>query len=163
MAVSEQEGFRKFYLNSDDTTNSLLPINLDGQDQWLGGEAVTTVGASWVPTIRLDTFLNQMAIDHVDYLKIDAQGHDLEVVRSLGERIKDIKKVKLEATISAVPQYKGSNNNLTEVMSFMEGQGFVLDASDGQTYGQEMNLTFRRESAAAGAPVEVLSANGARG
>jgi hypothetical protein len=87
-----------------------------------------------------------MAIRAVDYLKIDAQGHDMEVVRSLGSRMKDVKRVKLEVTISAVPQYDESNNNLTEVMSLMESHGFVLEASDGQTFGQEMNLTFCRRA-----------------
>ena len=41
----------------------------------------------------------------MDYLKIDAQGFDLEVVKSLGKYLHSVKKIKLEAKAADVPGF----------------------------------------------------------
>jgi FkbM family methyltransferase len=37
-----------------------------------------------VPTIRLDTYIESMGIDHIDFIKIDTEGYEFEVIDSLG-------------------------------------------------------------------------------
>ena len=143
MGVSDREGFRPFYLNSDDATSSLLPFSPEGLRTWRGGEELQTTDVVSVPTIRLDTFLLQMKIEKLKYLKVDAQGHDLEVIRSLGERIQDVERVQLEVNIAPVPQYEGSHSR-REVVEYMESRGFELVGSRRQSLDQELNLTFLR-------------------
>ncbi len=143
MAVSESDGTADFYINAYDASSSLLHLDPVGVGKWVGGENLKEVEKVTVPTIRLDTFMNSAKIKQVDYLKIDAQGADLAVVKSAGDRITDIIKVKLEVTITPVQCYTGAATK-DEIMDYMTSKGFKLTATERQTYDQEENLTFER-------------------
>lgn len=41
-----------------------------------------------VPTVRLDTYIKRNGIQHIDLLKIDVEGHELGVLRGLGEYLR---------------------------------------------------------------------------
>ena len=101
------------------------------------------VKALVVPTIRLDTFLDLMEIPEVHFLKIDAQGADLAVIRSLGSRIKHVGKISLEVQINPVPLYAGGSQK-EEVQEYMSAAGFSLQTCEKQSYDQEENLTYLR-------------------
>src|SRR5712692_6055121 len=81
-AVSETDGASEFHLNSLHESSSLLPFNPERLSQWIGGEELRTERIVTVPTMRLDTFMNQAGIPRVDFLKIDTQGADLAVLKS---------------------------------------------------------------------------------
>lgn len=50
-----------------------------------------------VETIRLEEFLNSILPgDKVDYIKIDIEGHELDALNGMGERIKDISLIQFE-------------------------------------------------------------------
>lgn len=144
MAVSEKDGGADFYINRDDAASSLLPFDPEGLKQWKGGELLNIERKVTVPTIRLDTFMNLAQIKHVDFLKIDAQGADLSVVKSAGERIKDIDKILLEIITTPVQLYVG-NPSEAETVDYLNKQGFKLvETEKEQTYDQFENLTFIR-------------------
>jgi len=145
MAVSDRDGFREFHLNSNDRTSSLLPLDHNAMQGWRGVSNLHTVQRLTVPTIRLDTFLSAMRIESVEYLKIDAQGHDLEVIRSLGNRIRDVAELRVEACAAAQPMYSGAHNSVNNIIAFMQGQGFELSENSPETLGQEANLAFRQQ------------------
>ncbi|MEX0270519.1 FkbM family methyltransferase [Leptolyngbyaceae cyanobacterium UHCC 1019] len=111
--------------------------------KWIGGEDIQVEATTTVPTIRLDTFLNQMQIDEIDYLKIDAQGSDFDVVLSLGDRLRDCRKVKLEVAITPIQLYSGAATK-TEVINYFTQHDFVLIRIDKQSHEQEENFTFVR-------------------
>ena len=117
MAVTETDGFREFHINSNPRTSSLLPLDEVGLKKWRGADGLRTVRRSVVPTVRLDTFMDALGIKSVDYLKIDAQGHDLEVVRSLGDRFCDVSEIRLEACAADHPMYAGAHNGVEEVLA----------------------------------------------
>jgi FkbM family methyltransferase len=146
MAVSEDDGSAPFYLNRFDASSSLLPFVPEGLAQWAGGEVLHVEATPTVPTIRLDTFLNQTGIEKVAYLKVDAQGADLAVVRSLGERLKDVEQINLEVQITPIPLYRGGSQK-AEVVEFLTNAGFELIGVEEQSLGQEENLTFLRHNA----------------
>ena len=56
---------------------------------WRNVAGLKTMESIMVPTIRLDTFMELMQLERIDYLKIDTQGADFMVVKSLGTRILD--------------------------------------------------------------------------
>ncbi len=101
------------------------------------------VGGAIFPTVRLDTFMHFMNIQSVDYLKVDAQGNDLSVVRSAGDRIKDIKKVRMEVQVTDLPVYEGAGTK-DEMLAYMAENGFQLVEAEQQSHGQEQNLLFCR-------------------
>jgi FkbM family methyltransferase len=143
VAIAEKDGSAQLYLNAYEQSSSLLPADDAGVKQWVTEQHFEVLGAVTVPTMRLDTFMNRAGIDRVDYLKIDAQGLDLEVVRSAGERLKDVAKVQLEATTVSYRQYEGTPEK-SAIVDYMKSKGFRLTGEEIQSHGQEANLTFLR-------------------
>jgi FkbM family methyltransferase len=148
MAVAETDGCAEFNITAAPASSSLLPIDDANASQWVGGKGISVVSRTIVPTIRLDTFMNLAGIQTVDYLKIDAQGADLAVVKSLGERLKDLRKIYMEVSVTPFPVYHGSASK-NEVVEFLSARGFKLVAVESQSDGQEENLTFENRAAGA--------------
>lgn len=138
-AIALYDGEAVFHLNNNDSTSSLLLNNPDGK--WIGGEDIEKIGEVRVQTMRLDTFLNRHGIQKVDWLKVDAQGADLDVVESAGERLSDVSCVTMEVTVGITEQYVGSTRKEAAV-SFMKRNAFALVRAESQTHDQEENLTF---------------------
>src|SRR6266851_5302710 len=90
--------------------------------------------------LQLNTFMNEAGIESVDYLKNDAQGLDLEVVKSAGDRLRHVAKVQLEATTVSYRQYEGAPGK-SEIIEYMESKRFRLAGEEVQSHGQEANLT----------------------
>lgn len=143
VAIALQDGTAELKLTALDAASSLLDMNERVAANWIGGAgALAIVNRQIVHTMRLDTFMNRMGIEHVHFLKVDTQGADLEVVRSAGERLADIDRIQLEVT-KGDQLYKGAAR-AEEVLSFMADHGFKLVEREDQTFGQEENLTFAR-------------------
>lgn len=142
-AIADKDGSANFHINSFEMGSSLLPLNEEGLKTWVGLASLEVEAVMTVPTIRLDTLMNLLGIRHVDFLKVDTQGADLVVLRSAGDRLRDIAKVTLEVAIAPVPLYKGAASK-AEVLAFLEGAGFRLVRTERQTFDQEENLTFVR-------------------
>lgn len=56
-----------------------------GQHQVHGGTAMSTEG---VPTITLDEFVNDQKISRIDFIKIDTDGHEFDVLSGANDTIK---------------------------------------------------------------------------
>ena len=143
VAIAERDGAAELHLASYEQSSSLLPIDEAGKERWVADADFSVVGSVTVPVMRLDTFLNAAGIGAVDFLKVDAQGLDLEVVRSAGERLRDVAKVQLEATIAPYRQYEGAADR-SSIVEYMTSRGFRLVDEESQSHGQEANLTFTR-------------------
>jgi FkbM family methyltransferase len=145
-AIAETDGFAYFHLNANDGASSLLPFNPDGLRRWLGGETLRIESRVMVPCMRLDTFMSANGIAGVDFLKVDAQGSDLAVIKSAGDRIREVKKITLEVAITSVPLYEGACRR-PDIFSYLGQFGFTLTGTETQSYDQEQNLTFVSEVA----------------
>jgi FkbM family methyltransferase len=143
IAVAERDGSAELHLNAYEQSSSLLPADQAGMKSWITEQEFKVTGSMTVPTMRLDTFMNAAGIESVDYLKIDAQGLDLEVVKSAGDRLRDVAKVQLEATTVSYRQYEGAPDK-SVVIEYMISKGFRLAGEEIQSHGQEANLTFLR-------------------
>jgi len=149
VAVAEHDGEVDFHVNAFEAASSTLPLDPQGLARWSGGEALKVDRTLRVPCVRLDTFLNEAGIRDVDWLKVDAQGADLAVVRSLGARLKDVRRVTLEVQTTPEALYQGSAGR-EAVLAFMQQAGFILAHAELQSRGQEQNLSFERPGAARG-------------
>lgn len=143
MAVWSRDGFAQFHVNAYEGASSLLALDEDVRRQWVGGEVLKEQCEIWVPTVRLDTFLAAMGIRAVDWLKIDAQGADFDVLLSAGSRLRDIREITIEVATTAVPLYQGASDKTT-IVDFLAAHGFELVDATAQTHDQEEDLTFRR-------------------
>ena len=145
MAVSETDGCSEFHITEGLHSSSLLPIDADNARQWIGPEQIRVAATGVVPTIRLDTFMNLAGIQTVDYMKIDAQGADLAVLKSAGERLKDFRRIHVEVSVTPYPIYRGCATK-AETMDFLKARGFELVEVESQSEGQEENLTFEHRT-----------------
>jgi FkbM family methyltransferase len=144
-AVTLTNGVVPFYVNAYEASSSVLPLSRRGVSQWIGGDKLHQVKRVLVPSIRLDTFMEQVRIEKVDYLKVDAQGLDLQVVQSAGRLIDRIQKATLEVTTVSHCVYEGQPQ-ASVVVAWMERHGFEIESRRRQSHGQEENITFVRES-----------------
>jgi len=132
-----------YWDSTDNATSDNMRALVTGASGGIGGAAdLTVVNRQVVHTMRLDTFMNRMGIEHVHFLKVDTQGADLDVVRSAGDRLRDIDRIQMEVT-KGDQLYQGAAPT-EEVLSFMADHGFKLVEREDQTFGQEENLTFVR-------------------
>lgn len=157
LAISDKEGVFDFNVvgHCDWGCSSLYEFNSNLEKTWPGmtiysfGEYKQMV---WevtekikVRTIRVDTFMEDNNIPYIDFLHCDAQGHDIKVLHSFGNRIKDLKEGRVEVT-SKNPLYKNSINTLENLETFLEKNGFeIKSCHPNDSYGNEVNVHFIRK------------------
>jgi FkbM family methyltransferase len=89
-------------------------------------EKEATVQGWWESEIkvkRLDTFINENNLTNIDLIKIDTQGHDLNVVKSLGNYMNIVNTIMLECQVKSL--YKNSFTK-EDIVSYMEDNNFEL-------------------------------------
>lgn len=95
-----------------------------------------------IDCIRLDSFLLNNNIDHIDFLKIDTQGSDYDVILSLGDKIKHVKKIELEVILK--PFYKNQPTR-DDIINYLQDKNFILieeTPNHDENLGYENNLIF---------------------
>jgi FkbM family methyltransferase len=144
-AVSFQEGMRDFYVSQDAASSSLLPYTEEGLRSWVcePGRIHGVKEVTKVETVSLERFLKEEGITHVELTKVDAQGHDLDVIRSAGDRIVDFDVVVFEVQVTTFELYRGGTK-LDEAEAFMIEKGFELYNTKMGAYDQEINLFYKR-------------------
>ena len=123
-AVSLKTGKATFNVTESDTGSSLLEPLPNQPSKWL-----TLVKKTTVNTIRLDEFIITEELDVPDtpigLLKIDAQGTDLDVIRSGGKFInpKSIKAILVEITFRL---FYDSQQPFYEIFAELDKNGYRL-------------------------------------
>lgn len=74
-----------------------------------------------VPVIKLEYILERIPFEYVEFLKIDAQGNDNNVILSAGELIKKCAVVSVERVNG---EYIGENN--MNILEYMKNKNFEL-------------------------------------
>jgi len=107
-----------------------------------------------VETTRMDTFINENKITKIDYLHIDAQGCDLEVLKSFGDHIKLVEEGICECAYdhqSAI--YENQKYFLNDLVFWLSENGFdVLSVEANVPYSadgknpNELNIRFKKRS-----------------
>ena len=101
-AISNKNGFRKLYVNKHGITSTLLKFNLE--NRYLNYKAKLfnsslkemTKRTEIVKTRTLKRIINEKKVKKIDLVKIDTEGHELEVLVGLGEKINKIKCILVE-------------------------------------------------------------------
>jgi len=102
---------------------SLLQPNIDCAKKFGLADQFAIVSTKTVPCITLETLLQERGMPAPDYLKIDAQGGDLEVLKGLKSFINDVLLIRLEVIF--VPLYS-HNPTFGEIDQFMRNHSFRL-------------------------------------
>jgi len=98
-----------------------------------------------VDATRLDTFMNERSIESVDALIMDLQESELIALEGLGDRIIDVDRILLEATMTHEGTYYNGGCTIEQIRDFLESKGFEYTASD-HNYWQIKLQTILNES-----------------
>ena len=101
-AVSDVNGFKQFRLNLHDLTSSFTKLNNDNLYLKFKAKLFQTdikkifFKNIKVRTVKLSSFFKKNKIKSIDLLKIDTEGHEMQVLKGLGNEIKKINIILIE-------------------------------------------------------------------
>lgn len=143
-AVSVCNGKTKFYISNHKSRSSVhkfIPsVNKLWGDTFGNFHMLSEVE---VNVTRLDTFMEENNISHVDLIIIDAQGEDLNVIKSLGDKITQCKRIQAEACVYKYPLYENVFTK-KELTDYMKKYGFVVEKTWKDAMGRLENILFKQ-------------------
>lgn len=107
---------RNFFLSSEDADSSFI-------------EPQTYSDILEIETMRLDTWMQEVGLPRIDFLKIEAEGGELEVLIGLGKRINDVLKI----SVDGGPERQGKPT-CSEVAYYLSDRGFNINVVRYQVY-----------------------------
>lgn len=127
-AIFSQEGKRNFYIYNKEACSSLLKMNCDFFIETFGEvpEKYQLKETKEVNCVRLDSIIDNLGINF-DFIKTDAQGADLEVIKSLG-RYLDEQIIGVHIELYFQPYYSGMSL-FDEADSFLREHNFQMAKS----------------------------------
>ncbi len=127
-AVSDSKKLKKIYINKHDLTSSLTEINennvyLKLKAILFGGSIKEMITNKYnIQTIKLSNFLKKKKIKVVDLIKIDTEGHELNVLIGIEKKIRIIKYILIEFHNNKIYQ----NYNSYKVHRYLIKNNFEL-------------------------------------
>jgi len=152
-AVSDREGRATFHVagHHDWGCSSLHPFSDGILDRWPDRPDFRSTHQVEVDVIRLDGFVRRHGIGRIDLLHIDAQGSDLEVIKSLGDEVGKVVRGVMEVD-NGLSLYKDIPHR-DECVAWLEANGFVVERLEnnfgygGSIRDLEQNIYFRNRNA----------------
>lgn len=129
LALSSSQGMAEFHV-SEKTSRPGKPFQAgslhEPQErlQWSDARYTHTIQ---VPTITLEHWATQQHITQIDMLWLDAQGHELEILKGSGQLLKHISVIYTE--VHFINAYQGQPL-YEELKSWLEENGFTQVAQD---------------------------------
>lgn len=131
LAISDYNGTARFgisdprYGAANMGCSSLNTFSDDIHQKWPNRGDFNMIEYVDVQVMRMDTFIEREGITEIDYLHCDAQGSDLKVLQSFGDKISILKAGKCEAA-NTVDLYKDVDNSIYSIIKFLEESGFRI-------------------------------------
>jgi 31-O-methyltransferase len=136
--------FHKFVEHNWHGCSSLLELSDNVLDSWYGRTDMLVLEEIEVNVIRLDSFIQQNNIDHIDFLWVDTQGSDLNVLKGLGDYIHIVNSGTVEAANKPDILYKNQNSK-EETIEYLKQCGFNdIRVSTNDPADNEVNISFYR-------------------
>lgn len=120
-AVSSQSGTAEFSVNELPETSSLL--NFDSALKETEGLNKKAERSIKVRTIRLSDVIKEHDLKEIDFMKIDVQGSEMDVLLGIGDELDKVKRILTE--VSFKPIYKDSAT-FDKVRQYLSDHNFIL-------------------------------------
>ena len=127
-AISNINKKRKIFINKHDLTSSLTQINkknlyLKIKAKLFGGNLKDMITNQYlVKTITLANFFSQKNIKQIDLIKVDTEGHELNVLKGLKSKIKLVKNILIEFHNNKIYV----NYDSQKIHKYLEKNNFIL-------------------------------------
>jgi FkbM family methyltransferase len=145
-AVSDYNGVAEFNIagQSDWGCSSLNKFENNLDQTWPGRTDFKITETIQVEVTRLDTFIEENKISHIDFLHCDTQGNDFKVLKSLGKFINILRAGSVEA-FKQNPLYINIDNHLDNIIQFLEENKFkIKNIIPNDCHDNEHNIIFER-------------------
>jgi FkbM family methyltransferase len=124
LALGREESSQTLYVTAHPLCSSLYPPNASLINRFTNlPEMVTQVGTEELEVTTLDRFCAAESIDAIDYLQIDVQGADLDVLIGGQEMLKTVLGIQIE--VEFAPIYQGQPL-FADIDNFLRQQGFTF-------------------------------------
>jgi len=142
-AIDIKNSWRQFNIagQKDWGCSSLHNFNENIDTLWPGRKDFKFTKTINTFCIRLDSFIDMSNIKNIDYLWIDAQGNDWNVLRSLGDKINIVKEGKCEVAYTV--NLYNTDNTVENVKTWLESKGFSVSLIP-DPVGKECDLHFKK-------------------
>jgi len=144
-AVSNYNGKSKFNVagQADWGCSSLLEFSDKSKTEWCGRTDFRITEEIEVDVIRLDNFIEEFKIKKIDYLHVDTQGSDLNVLKGLGDYLKIVNEGVIEAANKENILYFGQNTK-EECIDFLVKNNFkIINVEKNDPHDNEINIYFK--------------------
>jgi FkbM family methyltransferase len=115
-AASNKNGNDVFYVSSEDADSSLIQPKVYSKK-------------IEIKSVRLDSWVEEKGLSVIDFLKVEAEGAEIEVLEGLGEKIDIVKKV----SVDGGPERYGEPTS-DDVDRFLQSKGFMTKVSGYHVY-----------------------------
>jgi FkbM family methyltransferase len=145
-AVSKEEGTQTFYINEPHYTSSLKKFNDPVKNGW--PSSLSYNQEVIVETYKLSTIIKFLGLEGkiIEYIKIDTQGSDLDVIDSAENFLENIKEIKCEAFYSNENTELYENEGKVEdIIKFMENNNYMMVENEVNETRLWSDLTFKNK------------------
>ena len=152
-AVSDYNGSTKFNVSTQENwgCSSLLDFSPKLKTEWknipgvYNFEDIEYTKQIDVDVITLKSFIEENEIEKIDWLHIDTQGNDLNVLKGMGNTLDIVLGGALEAANKEDILYVGQNTK-EECIEFLESKGFhITNIEQNDPFGNEVNIFFAKD------------------
>jgi FkbM family methyltransferase len=113
-----------------------LPLNC--------GETTVQAHPYAIKSVRMDNFMDEYRIKEVDFLKLDVEGVNYEVLLGFGDRLKDVKCIHTESEQYDNLAYKRQKENWTKIKKLLEKANFEMTYFQ-KSYSQADSFWVRKD------------------
>lgn len=125
VAVGKTSEKRTLHLTARPSCSSLLEPDHDMWDQFAGGGNLVAIrGVKTVETVALDSYLPKRGINQVDFLKLDTQGTELEILQGAGTFL-DSTVLGIVTEVEFSPMYR-DQPLFSDIDPYLKESGFML-------------------------------------
>jgi FkbM family methyltransferase len=121
--VGDVDGTRSFYMTAFSACSSFLEPDLDSFRGAPHVDLFRVVRTAELPMRRFDSVIREGTIPSIDFLKIDSQGFELNVLQGFGAELDKLLGVRLETQFR--PMYK-NQGLFHDIYDYLSARGFIL-------------------------------------
>ena len=123
LALSDKSGISKLYLTSEPACSSLYKPNKVLTENYPALHCAQEISQIEVKTSTLNDWLKETDVNSVDYIKIDTQGSELNILRGATNILSSVRFLEVEVEFN--PIYDGQPV-FSEIDLFLRKHGFML-------------------------------------
>lgn len=149
-AVADYSGTSTFYISgqADWGCSSLNHFSDNLPQTWPGRTDFKVTDSYEVEVITLSDYVEANNIQEIEYLHVDVQGKDLEVIMGLGDKIGIVKAGVIEMPTShATKLYKDQKYLEADAIKFLQENNFrIVKITPNDVFRNEVNIQFARNA-----------------